>query len=146
MKIVYMSLITFCAIAFASITDCAESLVLAESLVSKMRNGDLEWGGDYGGLTIIRMTEEVRRIAKVANIPPIEQLLVRALHDPDRWIVAHAVLSEVTSKSGVQVTASTWNGLRVKLRDGHVSEIDRTQMPAIQKKWAEFFAARDTAK
>ena len=146
MKIVYMRLITVCTIAFASTTDCAESLVLAKSLVSKMRNGDLEWGGDYGGLTIIRTTEEVRRIAKAADIPDIEQLLVQALHDPERWIVAHAVLSEVTSKSGVQVTASTWNGLRVKLRDGNVSEIDPTQMPTIQKKWAEFFAARDAAK
>lgn len=80
-------------------------------LVGCIRNEDVHWSGTYFGL-MPNLSEAAIKLVKAKE--NIESMLLDALLDEDKFVVAHVLL---TYRSHSHFTGGTtaWNGLRVHL-------------------------------
>ena len=105
---------------------------------TELSNDDVRWDGTYVGLTPTVIGPAAERItaASEADIPE----LLRALASPDKFAVAHVLLTKV---SGVEYQASpAWNGLVVSIGpDGAVS-IDPSQRFELAARWERWYASK----
>jgi len=106
-----------------------------DELVEGLSNADVVWDGTNLGLapTVTSPTgERLVRLGLAAG-----RHLVAAMSDPDRFVVAHVIL---TRGSGVAFGAyPEWNGLAVSLTaDGGV-DIDPAQRSVLARRWQRWF-------
>jgi len=103
------------------------------NLISEIHNGDLEWDGTAFGLQP-RIANP--RTAQQVDSPAItDRALVELLVDPDRFAVAHVLLTMRHRALG-SFDANRWNGLRVTLPASGAVQYDRSDMDALHRRWA----------
>jgi hypothetical protein len=114
--------------------------------VDAIRNSDIRWSGTLVGLYPFiegQASQAVLATGVLATGRSTISELVAALDDPDRWIAAHALLTQVAPKLGgappIKGDASErWWGLKVNLlADGRV-EFDPADRPVLKKYWQEW--------
>jgi hypothetical protein len=103
-------------------------------ILALLTNQDVAWQGEYLGLVPYLSPNAA------AILPATDEATVKALRswlqDPNRFVIAHELLSLSRESGKYQGSGSEWNTLRVKiLADGHV-QYDPRQMETIQQMWA----------
>lgn len=99
--------------------------------IRKLSNKDVRWDGNIFGLSPT-LTGEAAKMP-FDRIDETTPALLAILHDPDRFVVAHVLL---TRRPGMEASAfPEWNGLAVELHaDGKVV-IDPAQRFALARRW-----------
>lgn len=103
-----------------------------ERLVTELNNEDVDWDGNFLGLSPAIQgvaAQELLNLGKAAN-----DVLIRALADPDRFAAAHVLLTHINHK-GFNLSASEWNGLRVILRADGRTILYPEQRTELQEYW-----------
>jgi hypothetical protein len=57
------------------------------------------------------------------------------LNDPDKFVVAHVILTKSRIGERYYVSSTHWNGLSVQLLNNGKVEIDPAQRVVLQEKW-----------
>ncbi|MDR1010875.1 MAG: FAD-dependent oxidoreductase, partial [Opitutaceae bacterium] len=105
-----------------------------------LKNSDVSWNGTYGGpkpvlsepaLEILKIIMDERKHGKNNTMNKIKLLL----NDPDRFVVAHVILTESLIGERIYVSGTHWNGLSVQLLNNGKVEIDPAQRVVLQEKW-----------
>lgn len=74
--------------------------------------------------------------------PEHAPLLIDALHDDKRFVVAHVLLTFMTKKRFV-VDSGSWNGLRVEIHADGRAVIDENQRVELIQFWLKTLESRD---
>lgn len=102
-----------------------------------LANADVRWEGTHLGLSPTIAGEAADRVRRQGEsaVPR----LVDALEDPDRFVAAHVLLTEI---SGVEHQAfPSWNGLAVDLAADGTVTIDPAQRHDLARRWRAWQAA-----
>jgi hypothetical protein len=108
-----------------------------------LRNSDIRWSGTLIGLYPFIEGEPAKEL--LATGPSAIPELVAALDDPDRWVAAHVLLTQLARGAGdkppIKGSASErWWGLKVDIfADGRI-EFDPADRPVLQKYWRDWMA------
>lgn len=100
--------------------------------VKQVHNSDLSWDGNYLGLAPKIVNPKTAALLTVG--PEIEPELIALLDDPERFAVAHVLLT-LRRKEPFQLDAAQWNGLHVTLESSGAVHYDERDMPALREKW-----------
>lgn len=105
-----------------------------------LKNEDVDWNGTYNGIEpelrepAAKILKQIRDEYKVGEHQTRDRL-VSLLSDPQRFVVAHVLLTSSCYGQKFVMNGSSWNGLEVYLnRDGSV-RIDTEQCSALEAKW-----------
>ncbi len=105
-----------------------------QELIDNMRNDDVVWRGDFVGIRpreILGATSELQK-----STEDITPLLIDALLDENRFVVAHVLLTWRMPTS-YPLSGSEWNGLKVQLHsDGKVT-FTGNNLAALHEYWVE---------
>ena len=115
----------------------------AARLATKIQNNDVKWNGTGVGLMSELTGPGSAELASLgdAAVPP----LLRALYDPNRFAVAHVLLTRIAGEP-YRADAERWNGLRVDLYpDGRV-ELHPDDIPGLVVKWDKWKRQRATRR
>jgi hypothetical protein len=101
------------------------------ALIDKLSNANVQWDGTPIGLMPTLTGTEANQILEMGDTT-VPDLLV-ALSDPDKYVVAHVILTKLARLEYEAFPA--WNGLEVVLAaDGSVT-IDPAQQSALIERW-----------
>jgi hypothetical protein len=97
-------------------------------------NDAVEWHGTRYGL-MPRLSAEAERIAARGEeaIPG----LLHALRDPDRFVAAHVLLTQIAGDE--YETFPSWNGLRVSLEPDDGVAVDPGQREQLARRWQGWY-------
>jgi hypothetical protein len=110
----------------------------ASSTVSEIRNSDLAWDGTPFG---VQPRIANPKTAELVNAPPsLDRELVELLRDPDRFAVAHVLLT-LRHKALTSFDATQWNGLRVALAASGAVRYTHGDMATLYHRWAAVVGA-----
>ena len=132
------ALTTICVVAAAVFfTGCASPQTgdEASGLVTKIRNTDIQWDGNYFGLHPKPSGASQKLLTEPAD--KVVPALMEALKDENRFVAAHVVLSEITA-STKQGDAASWNGLRVNLLPNGQAVVPGGQQSVLIQQWADW--------
>jgi hypothetical protein len=104
-------------------------------LVAKLDNGMVKFHGEYLGLRPEIRDDAAKKVRCLgeAAIP----LLVEAMRDPQRYVIAHALLTRMSDEP-YKVSAAHFNGLHVDIwPDGKV-EYDEKDQPVLETRWRKW--------
>ena len=109
-------------------------------------NDAIEWTGQRYGLKPYLEPPaglETAGADEVGSIAPalaeeLVEALVEALGDPDRFVVAHVLLTRLSRVS--HETFPGWNGLAVELAVDGSSRVDPAQRETLARRWREWLA------
>ena len=105
-------------------------------LIDEFHNADVTWDGTFVGLSPSLVPELEARVATLR--PQDAAPLLAALADPDRFVLAHVLLTQL---SGVTYESSpTWNGLAVDLLADGETRIDAAQRGTLQRRWERYYS------
>ena len=101
-----------------------------------MRNSDVRWHGSYLGLWPELVNRELFRLATTRQA--VDRVLLCALRDPDRFVVAHVLLGTRHQVERAPADAAAqWQGLQVQLwADGHAT-YDGNDVIRLQSDWMQ---------
>jgi hypothetical protein len=99
----------------------------------EIRNSDLAWDGTSLGLQPRIVNAETARLVDAPSTS--ERDLIELLLDPDRFAIAHVVLT-IRRKALTSLDASQWNGLRVELTASGAVHYDRDDMNTLYQRWS----------
>ncbi len=104
-----------------------------ERIMNLLTNKDVCWAGEYPGLVpyLSPNAEAILRTRDSATA----QTLKGWLTDPNRFVVAHVLLTLSGERGQYQVSASEWNTLRVRITDKGDGQYDLAQMKTLQQEW-----------
>ena len=108
-------------------------------LIDSLSNEDVTWDGTAIGLVPELTTGAGRAVIEHgdAAVP----VLMEALDDPSRFVVAHVLLAMITGTA--HPSLPTWNGLAVDIAADGTTRIDPAQRPAIVEHWRRWQDTRD---
>lgn len=102
-------------------------------------NDAVEWTGQRYGLQPYLDAASDLGSARPAEVEALAPRLVEALADPDRFVVAHVLLTRL---SGVpHATFPDWNGLAVELAADGSSHVDPAQREVLARRWRAWLEA-----
>jgi hypothetical protein len=129
--IFFMVVLTACAAASDNDFNIQFS---REKILAMLTNQDVDWQGDYSGLVPYLSPNAT------AILPATDEVTVKKLRswlgDPNRFVIAHVLLSLSQEGTKYRSSGSEWNTLRVKILAGGHVQYDPSQMEAIQQMWA----------
>jgi hypothetical protein len=99
----------------------------------ELLNSDLQWDGTPLGLQPRIANPDTAQL--VAAPSTIDRELVELLRDPDRFAVAHVLLT-MRRMALTSFDASQWNGLRVTLAASGVARYEPGDMPPLYQRWS----------
>jgi len=99
----------------------------------EIHNSDLQWDGTPLGLQPRIVNAETARLVDAPTTTDRE--LVELLLDPDRFAVAHVLLT-MRRKALTSFDANQWNGLRVELAASGAVRYDRDDMKMLYQRWS----------
>lgn len=105
---------------------------------TEIRNSDLAWDGTPFGLQ--PRIANPKTAALVDAPPSLDRELVELLRDPDRFAVAHVLLT-MRHKALTSFDATQWNGLRVALAPSGAVRYNREDMATLYQRWAAVVGA-----
>jgi hypothetical protein len=102
-------------------------------------NDAIEWTGQrYGLKPYLEPPPVGLEQAGADEVAAIAPALVEALDDPDRYVVAHVLLTRLSRVS--HETFPGWNGLAVELAVDGSSRVDPAQRETLARRWREWLA------
>lgn len=107
--------------------------ISARSAIAAMSNRDISWNGDYLGLEPHVSGNAAQYLLKAG--PEATPLLLKALHDPSKYVAAHVILT-LRNTEALRPSASEWNDLSIELRPDRTVRYDVRQMATLQELWA----------
>ncbi len=102
-------------------------------------NDAIEWTGQRYGLKPYLDHPAGLETASADEVAAMAPTLIEALDDPDRFTVAHVLLTRLS-----RVTHETfpgWNGLTVELAVDGTARVDPTQRAALARRWRDWLKA-----
>ena len=99
----------------------------------ELHNSDLQWDGTPLGLQPRIANPDTARL--VAAPSTIDRELVELLRDPDRFAVAHVLLT-MRRKALTSFDANQWNGLRVALAASGAARYEPGDMTPLYQRWS----------
>jgi hypothetical protein len=96
-------------------------------------NDSIEWTGQRYGLKPYLDEPAGLETAGADEVAAIAPTLIGALDDPDRFVVAHVLLTRLSRVS--HETFPGWNGLAVELAVDGTSWVDPAQREALARRW-----------
>lgn len=102
-------------------------------------NDAIEWTGQRYGLKPYLDAGSDLRSAGADDVEALAPQLVEALGDPDRFVVAHVLLTRLSRVS--YATFPDWNGLAVELAVDGSSYVDPAQREALARRWQAWVEA-----
>jgi hypothetical protein len=101
-------------------------------VLDQISNNDLRWDGTALGLQ--PRIESSAAIRLVSDRSIADDELKRVLRDPQRFAIAHVVL---TMRSGkvASFDANQWNGLRVRLEASGMASYQAADMETLAQAW-----------
>lgn len=104
--------------------------------IRELHNDNVKWDGTYVGLlpSLAGVQLSSFMAAGDAAIP----LLIEALHDPNQFVAAHVLLTQL---SGVVHATAPWNGLCVELNANGTVQIDTDQRFDLARRWQSWWQA-----
>jgi hypothetical protein len=125
-----------CSHSEKSITDQNTVIMLSDSTrlaISEMRNKDIHWDGtDVGLIPTIQNAQVFALIHEMVNI---DSLLISCIHDPERFAVAHVILSQ-RHPSAFESAGNEWNHLHISLEaNGEVKYSPESDIPNLLNLW-----------
>lgn len=146
----FLAIVTVVAVAVSAGLGCSEEPGLGEASNARNDlplNSDFHWTASYDGyapyLTSLATEALVERL--LSEPPDLDDALLRALDDPDRFVAAHLLL---TWRSRVEFeTFPCWNGLVIgPLSDGGRFAIDAVQSARLADGWRRWREAAVATK
>jgi hypothetical protein len=104
----------------------------------EIRNSDLTWDGTPFGLQPRIANPKTAELVDAAA--SLDRQLVELLRDPDRFAVAHVLLT-MRHKARASFDATQWNGLRVALAASGAVRYDRDDMATLYQRWSSVVGA-----
>ena len=99
----------------------------------EIRNSDVTWDGTPLGLQPrIANPKTAHLVDAPANL---DRQLVELLRDPDRFVVAHVLLT-MRHDALRSFDANQWNGLRVMLAASGAAQYDPADMAVLYQRWS----------
>lgn len=102
-------------------------------------NDAIEWTGHRYGLQPRLDRPPGLETATTDEVDAIAPALVETLADPDRFAVAHVLLTRLSRVS--YETFPDWNGLAVELLADGSSRVDPTQRDTLGRRWRAWLEA-----
>ena len=102
-------------------------------LVQRIHNSDVNFDGTYFGL-MERIEGPASCEVLKADAPAVPALL-EALHDRERYIAAHVLLTYIVDREW-RLSASNWNGLKVDLLANGSIVFDPADQEVLRERWA----------
>jgi hypothetical protein len=102
-------------------------------------NDDIEWTGQRYGLKPYLDQPAGLQTAGADEVATIAPTLIEALDDPDRFVVAHVLLTRLSRVS--HETFPGWNGLAVELAVDGTARVDPGQRETLARRWREWLDA-----
>jgi hypothetical protein len=99
-------------------------------------NDTIEWTGQRYGLKPYLEQPAGPETASADEVAALAPTLIEALGDPDRFVVAHVLLTRLSRVS--HETFPGWNGLAVELAVDGSSRVDPGQREALARRWREW--------
>lgn len=117
-----------------------KTLVKVSSDLVELKNNDVLWSGTYIGVEPQLRGPAVpvlKRIAEEHKVGRHEtrDRLVDLMSDPERFIVAHVLLTKSMYERKYTIDGSRWNGLEVHVLNGGAVQIDSHQRVDLEAKW-----------
>jgi hypothetical protein len=110
----------------------------ASDAVLEIRNSDLVWDGTPFG---VQPRIANPKTSELVHAPAsLDRDLVELLRDPDRFAVAHVLLT-MRHKALASFDATQWNGLRVALAASGAVRYNPDDMATLHQRWAAVIAA-----
>lgn len=104
----------------------------------EIRNSDLAWDGTPFG---VQPRIANPRTAELVNAPvSLDRDLVELLRDPDRFAVAHVLLT-MRHKALASFDATQWNGLRVEIAASGAVRYNHDDMATLYQRWSAVVGA-----
>jgi hypothetical protein len=111
-------------------------------LIEGISNADIIWEFNFAGLAPTFTGGAGNRLMKKVE-SPIPDLLA-ALSDPDKFVVAHVLLTQLT---GIEYeTFPTWNGLTVDIAAAGTVTIPSDQCYSLARRWQRWYQATPRPK
>jgi hypothetical protein len=101
-------------------------------------NDTIEWTGQRYGLKPYLEQPAGPETASADEVAALAPPLIEALGDPDRFVVAHVLLTRLSRVS--HETFPGWNGLAVELAVDGSSRVDPAQRETLARRWREWLA------
>jgi hypothetical protein len=101
-------------------------------------NDTIEWTGQRYGLKPYLEQPAGPETASADEVAAVAPPLIEALGDPDRFVVAHVLLTRLSRVS--HETFPGWNGLAVELAVDGSSRVDPAQRETLARRWQEWLA------
>ena len=102
-------------------------------------NDAIEWTGQRYGLKPYLDQPVGPEAATADEVAAIAPTLIEALGDPDRFVVAHVLLTRLSRVS--HETFPGWNGLAVELAVDGTAWVDPAQREALARRWRQWLDA-----
>jgi hypothetical protein len=104
----------------------------------EIRNSDVTWDGTPLGLQP-RIANS--KTADLVHAPAsLDRQLVELLRDPDRFVVAHVLLT-MRRDALKSFDANQWNGLRVGLTASGAAQYDPADMAVLYQRWSSLLSS-----
>ena len=102
-------------------------------------NDAIEWTGQRYGLKPYLDQPVGLETATADEVAAIAPTLIEALGDPDRFVVAHVLLTRLSRVS--HETFPGWNGLAVELAVDGTARVDPAQRESLARRWRQWLDA-----
>jgi len=106
--------------------------------LQNMTNNDIKWDGNFLGLQPEMVNRNLEKIVTSKN-PQIDQLLLSALDDRNRYIAAHVILT-LRHCNNFQFDAVSWNGLAVQLLANNTTTFLNNNLVKLKDEWLKRFS------
>jgi len=106
--------------------------------LQKMNNNDIKWDGSFLGLQPEMINRNLEKLVTSKN-PQIDQLLLSALEDADRYIASHVILT-LRHCNNFQFDAASWNGLAVQLLANNTTTFLNNNLGKLKDDWLKRFS------
>jgi hypothetical protein len=117
----------------------AEVIASSDDL-SRIANDNVQWNGSYIGVVPELRGPAIKVLKQIAEEHQAgrhetRDKLVSLMEDPDRFIVAHVLLTKSLFEKKYSIDGSHWNGLEVRIPSNGVAQIDPRQRADLVVKW-----------
>ncbi len=126
-------------LALTLLPSCAETPVTHDpappsqhAVALRISNADVAWDGTYFGLFPSLHGASLKVSPEDISAVPA---LVDALSDPQRFVAAHVLLTQICGGE-YALSAAAWSGLSVRLLSDGRAEISEQQIPKLQQLWS----------
>ncbi len=108
-------------------------------VVNEMTNKDVQWDGNFLGLYPKIINKSLADLVSIPDLQ-IDQSLLLALEDENRYVVSHVLLTMRNCKS-YHFDTESWNGLQVQIHADNTVTFSGNDLIRLKEDWIKFLGA-----